>query len=736
MTTERRLGQERIKAGQNVAADGDPKRVDLFRWVAWLAASRPRGRPITTAIAPVSTINAYDAHKERMRERSAELSRSGRDIGEMPAVVNPERKEACRLNLRLFCETYFPETFTLEWSADHLRVIREIEQAVLHGGLFAMAMPRGSGKTTLCEVACLWAALYGHRQFIMLIGASQDASVESLDNMKASIRDNAMLEQDFPEVCYPVQKLEGINQRASGQLYQGAQTRIGWTNDQVILPTIQGSPAAGVILRVAGITGRIRGAKFMRSDGRSVRPDLVLIDDPQTDESAKSPSQCATRERILSGAVLGLAGPGKKIAGLMTMTVVFADDLADRILDRKKHPQWQGDRSKLMYAFPTNEALWNQYGEIYRIGLENGRDLKAANAFYLANRAKMDEGAKPGWPARFNTDEHSAIQHAMNLRIERGEESFQAEYQNEPRRQDSGPKMDLAPDAIAVRVNGYKRGEVPPGVSSITAFADIQDAVLYWIVVGWEPDYTGHVLDYGTTPDQGRRYFSLRDVRKTMMMAYPGGTLQSAFYAAMNDLTLQLCGREWRKPDGTAMRLDRLLFDANYPKSQDPVYEFCRQSPYAAMLMPSRGRYVGAGSMPMNDFKRAVGERVGNNWRIPKAPTGRAIRHLVFDTNYWKTHVARSLAVPKGAGGGIWLYGSKAEEHRLLAEQLTAEYTVRTSGRGREVDEWKQRPDRPDNHWFDGLVGCAVAANVAGVKAYAAEAPKRKKIKLSQLFAR
>jgi hypothetical protein len=40
---------------------------------------------------------------------------------------------------------------------------------------------------------------------------------------------------------------------------------------------------------------------------------------------------------------------------------------------------------------------------------------------------------------------------------------------------------------------------------------------------------------------------------------------------------------------------------------------------------------------------------------------------------------------------------------------------VKTEGRGRTVDEWKQRPERGDNHWFDGLVGCAVAASMQGV---------------------
>ncbi len=42
---------------------------------------------------------------------------------------------------------------------DHLKVIGKIERAVRTGGLFAMAMPRGSGKTVGCQTAVLWAAL-------------------------------------------------------------------------------------------------------------------------------------------------------------------------------------------------------------------------------------------------------------------------------------------------------------------------------------------------------------------------------------------------------------------------------------------------------------------------------------------------------------------------------------------------------------------------------------------------
>ncbi|MBE7455465.1 MAG: phage terminase large subunit family protein [Phycisphaerae bacterium] len=74
--------------------------------------------------------------------------------------MNAERKAKAERDFRFFCEQYFPQTFHLPWSPDHLKVIAKIEQAVLEGGLFAMAMPRGSGKTSLCETACLWALVF------------------------------------------------------------------------------------------------------------------------------------------------------------------------------------------------------------------------------------------------------------------------------------------------------------------------------------------------------------------------------------------------------------------------------------------------------------------------------------------------------------------------------------------------------------------------------------------------
>jgi len=735
---ERQLYRHRIRAGFRI---GDGRRVDLFRYVAWLVDQRHAPRKVIDPSAE------YEAIKERAAARNRALSEAGRDIGELPAVVDPQRKASAERDFQFFCQAYFPLVFYLDWSPDHMKVIARIEQAVLHGGLFALAMPRGSGKTSIAECACLWAVLYGHRQFVCLIGASEVHAVEMLDSIKMELDGNDLLEADFPEVCYPIRCLDGIANRCSGQLYKGERTHIGWTANEVVLPTMPLSKASGAIIKVAGITGRTRGMKYKRADGQTVRPSLVILDDPQTDESARSLAQCATRERILAGAVLGLAGPGKKISGIMPCTVIRPGDMADNILDRDKHPEWNGERTKMVYSFPENEKLWAKYAEVRAESLRIHGDMREATAFYEANRSALDEGAEVAWPQRYNHDEASAVQHAMNLKLQ-DEAAFFAEYQNEPLPEKGIEDGDLlTADQVAQKLNGYKRGEVPLGVDHLTMFIDVQGKLLFWLVAAWADDFTGYVIDYNAYPDQKRRYFTLRDATRTLqLVAKPacrdgcgagrGAGLEGSIYAGLEALADKYLGREWRREDGAHLKVERCLIDANWGTSTDVVYQFCRQSAHAAVLTPSHGRFVGASSIPFSEYRRKRGDRVGLNWRIPSVHGRRAIRHVLFDSNYWKSFIHARLAVVMGDRGCLSLFGRDPEAHRLLAEHLTAEYCVKTEGRGRIVDEWKLRPEASENHWLDCLVGCAVAASMQGVVLPGTDlkAPEaQRRLKLSQL---
>ena len=650
-----RLYREFNRVGFRIGSSENPRNINLLKYIAWMFDRKHTPEETSGA-------RSYEDRRNAERDRQAEQSLAGRDIGPLPEVVNPNRKAACERNFQLFCESYFPETYALAWSPDHLKVIEKIETAVLRGGLFALALPRGSGKTTITESAALWSMLYGHREFVVLIGATESAALELLDSLKTELEVNERLAEDFPEVCYPVAQLEGIANRCAGQLCKGERTRITWTSNEIVLPTVEGSRASGIIVRVAGITGRIRGMKFKRSDGRSVRPSLVIIDDPQTSESAGSLEQTRKRVRVLAGDILGLAGPGQKISGIMPCTIIRPGDMADIILNRNTHPDWNGEKTRMVYRFPTNMKLWEEYAEIRAEALRTEGNFQKATEFYLANREAMDAGAEVSWEARFNHDEVSALQHAMNLKFQ-DEAAFQSEYQNDPLPDDTADDSLLSVDEICAKINGLARRRVPLKCDRLTMFVDVQKALLFYVVIAWAEDFTGAVIDYGSWPDQHRHEYSLADANPSIQTLFPKAGFEGALYAALAALTDECLGREWEREDGAVLKIERALVDANWGQSTDVVYQFCRQSKYSNILLPSHGRYIGAASKPMSEYKKTAGDRVGHNWRIPNVAGRRAIRHVIFDTNYWKTFIHARMQVAMGDRGCLSLWGREPERH-------------------------------------------------------------------------
>lgn len=656
----------------------------------------------------------YQRHIQLVKEREAAQRAAAADIGELPDVVDPDRKERCRLNFGLFCKEYFPEVFVLPWSDDHLKAIEKIEQAVLTGSLFGLAMPRGSGKSVLTKTAVVWAALYGHSRFSTYIAGSSEKARDGLDGIKVWIETNPLLYEDFPEVCYPIRKLERIATRQRAQKYHGEFTRIDWTSDHLVFPTIEGSMASGCVISSSGMKGSdIRGQQFTTPDGQVLRPKLALVDDPQTTDSAYSNSQCERRFQVITGDILGMAGPGQKIAGLITCTVIRAGDLADMILDREKNPDWKGERFKMVYEFPKNEKLWDEYNRIRVDDLRNDGTGEAATEFYKEHRAEMDKGARVGWEFRYNADEVSAVQHAMNLKF-RNEAAFFAEYQNEPIRQESENEC-LTETEIMEKVNGTPHGMVPEHVQHLTCFVDVQKDVLFWMVCAWENDFTGYIIDYGAFPQQKKSRFTLRNLDVTLSKQYPGKGLEGWLYAGLKDLTEDILTRVYRGViRGAEYKVSQLMVDANWGDSTDVIYQFCRQSQFSQMILPSHGKYIGASSTPFSEYKKSKGDVFGFHYMIPTLKGKRAIKHVLVDTNYWKSFVQARLATPMGDKGCLSLYGHEPTEHIMLAEQLSAEYFVPVTAKERVVNEWKMKPGISDNHFLDCLVGCAVGASMLG----------------------
>ena len=642
----------------------------------------------------------YARRKERERARQAEQSRTGRDIGPLPPVADPEAAERCSGDLRAFLERYLAATFCLEWSSDHLRVIETLERVILDGGQYALAMPRGNGKTSLVIGATIWAAVYGHRRFIVPIAATGPKAKGMLESIKAAIESNETLGADFPAVCHPVRKLEGVNNRAPGQTLAGERTHIKWTGERLFLPTIPNAPSSGVIVQAAGLLGSIRGMQQMRQDGETVRPDLVLLDDPQTDESARRPAQTERRLKVIEDTVLSLAGPNIQIAAICPCTVIQPDDLADRLLDPENRPEWQGFRTALLRSMPDDLATWAKYREIRQDSLREHGDIREATAYYQANREAMDRGADASWPARFKPGQLSAVQYAMDLWAV-NESGFQAEYQNDPRHDEQDGIETLRAADLLGRCDGSQRGAIPDWAGSVTAFADIQQDILPYMVVAWGKDLRGRILDYGGWPQQQRRYYTLREVSPTLREVAGAATVEDGIAAGIETLHAHLLEKY--------PALKWFGLDANWQISTETVYAAARRHP---LIMPFHGRFVGAASLPMANWKRKPGEKPGHFWRTS---TAERCRVVTVDINTWKSFTLVRLREDPDSGRGVTWFGDKPYQHEMLCDQLSAEFGVVVSGRGRRVTEWKNRPGR-DNHLWDCLIGCAVGASITGLE--------------------
>lgn len=721
----------------------------ILRQLAARVRALPRRRAPEPG-APSALATAYEAHRRRASARSARQVEAGQEIGPIPAVVDPERKERCRLDLRAFCETYLRHIFHRPWSKDQKRTLADLQRRILEGGLQVFAMPRGEGKTAMIRAAALWAVLYGHCKFcVILCAMAEKAKLEHIYIIQTVLETVPALSEDFPEAVYPIRCLERITHRQRGQRLGGEPTYIQWLGNLIVLPRVPGSAASGGVITAMGLeSGRLHGSnQYDVTTGQILRPDLVLVDDPQTDESARSPTQTDTRERLVTSDALGMAGVGKALTAFAAVTIRHSGDLADRLLSRETHPEWHGRTMKLVYRLPANAKLWDEYGAILRECRLADASLDRVHAFYRGARATcglpldedrpcadcprrsecMDAGALVANPTRLDEGDGSALEYAMRLALERPE-YFARECQNEPPVDKAAASLQT-PEALAARLSEVPRGQVPLGATQVVAAVDVHKEVLYWIVCAFAPDFTGWVVDYGTWPDQERTWFEQANCPRTLGRIYQRAGMEGAILAGLRHLTdgrpapdrdrdpasPALCVREWKREDGAALRVSRCLVDANWGQTTELVHEFCRRSPHAAVVMPSHGKGISATGRPLSEYTQRGGDQPGYHWRLPSlAGKKRMTRYVLIDTNFWKSFVQARLSVAPGDRGGLLLWGREAKAHRLLAAHLVSEVPQLDQSQGRSVDVWKPGGGRFDNHWLDGLVACHVAASMGG----------------------
>lgn len=644
------------------------------------------------------------------------------NLAPLPAVAEPQRRADCEFDLQKFCETYMRNRFDLKWASFHLDMFDMICKSLDMGGQYAYAMPRGSGKSTVAEACLVWCMLYGKRRYSIVIGSTLKSGLSILNGIRTELETNQLFLEDFPEVGYIIQST--LNQAMMYKCFHldGAPIHYSVGKQKIVLPTVEGSASSGGIIEAFSIGSTdLRGRRVALPDGTTVRPDFVIIDDPQSDTSARSVSLTYKIEEAIEKTILGLAGPSKKLTVVMPCTVIRRGDLADRYLNRDIKPEWNGTRTKMIDSFPTNMDLWKEYHAVRMASFKDGTYGIEGLDFYRKNRVEMDAGSQVTWEDRFTPPmEISAIQHAMNKYLS-NPSAFASEGQNEPLEDiiDDVSTLSITVNKLSERLIESNTFVVPAVTQMITTGIDVQGKILYFLTVAWSEDFGGVIVDWGTFPDQSADFWNTRN---------PPIPLESIGRLAPNPLVFEglnrllstSLSRAFFLDNGTdnptvSMKPERILIDANYTVTSDAVHAFCQAN--SSICHPTYGRGIPASGLPMEEWAKRQGERKGTGWIIrPNTAMSNRGRHILIDTNYWKDRLAERLSMPLGSTNGILFRNAGQDKLQFLMQQLSAEKAIPTFGRGRWVNQWQTLAHDNENHWLDCLIGSAVAASISGLK--------------------
>lgn len=677
---------------------------------------------------------AKEKHLSRAKARSRKIYADAAELGALPPVKDPERRARCADDAWAFIHAYCLAPGMAELSALHKTVVDNIARSMIDGDLYAQAIARGFAKTTIAIWCIVWAALNGHCRYLVLFGYDKPAAIDLLEDVKAELLENEALLEDYPEVLVAVRAIDGNNQRARSQTHEGEKTLARWQTDLIVLPKC-GDSVAGLCVIRARPQGNARGLRYRLPNGQRQRPDYFLADDVENDDTAASARRVESLIGRIFKAWIPMAGHFGRIAGVINGTIAARGAMIDQATDpdNSRFAMFKKVRVPLVQSWANPDAHKRHWLGEYRNRLiafasdDEGACAAAesrATRYYLDHREEMDAGCVVSWEGAVSPGEVSAIQHAYNLLIRIGAEAFATECQQDPLVSDD--EAIVLPATVIVRKqHGLEPGVLDPGTTHVICVTDQQDTLLYWVVAAFGDHLSGHVVDYGSWPDQGLGYFSLKQAEETLQEYYSKSPLpehggvgadvetDAALTLGLTDLTANLFARRWPVAGGGQRGLDLFGVDVANGNRTKILQNWMLHSPHFARLIGMQGVGVTAKRTPLAGWERKKGERRGIEWIERRVGDG--VRHAFWNTNYHAKGSFDALRLPHGSVGSLAL--PKVEDPamlQMLADHTAARTCVKVTANERSVHEFSDKPGA-DNHLGDCLIGLRPLAMIAGV---------------------
>lgn len=222
--------------------------------------------------------------------------------------IKTEAKEVLKSVFPLdnFCRFFFPERFNVQFSDLHNQIIEALES---DAQLICIAAPRGIGKTSLVGLGvAARAILYNLFHYILYVSNSETVAEEQTENLKMELMENEKVRKLYPPLQFSDAKQFGIDEKFSKK---------GWVawGETMVVPRGSGQ--------------QVRGRLF-----RNNRPDLIIVDDLEDDETIGSEDVRKKRENWFFGSLMNCVSNTKRDWKIIYIdTLKHEDSLLAKLLE-------------------------------------------------------------------------------------------------------------------------------------------------------------------------------------------------------------------------------------------------------------------------------------------------------------------------------------------------------------------------------------------------------------------
>lgn len=260
------------------------------------------------------------------------------------------RRAVTRTSPLLFAITYFPQHLSsaqtkgaMSFSRLHLDIAAGARRWVRNEPLReAWIAPRGAAKSTwLFLILPLWALAHGHRRHFLAFAHSGPQATQHMANLRMELDTNDLLCHDFPDLA-PLARVRGARDNGSTVTLK-----------------------SGAMIAARGADATSLGLK----SGSGDRPDLIVLDDLEPDESNYSTAAKGKRLATLTQTILPMNEQAVvQLAGTVTMHGSITHDLVRAALGESTEP-WIAEERFVPRYYPAivtdpdtgaERSLWPQ----------------------------------------------------------------------------------------------------------------------------------------------------------------------------------------------------------------------------------------------------------------------------------------------------------------------------------------------------------------------------------------